>query len=94
MKKLFALIALLGVISLGATGPAAAKCYGWKKVCKPVFKHKVVWATCHDGYGYAYKCKKKRKVKVGHKCHNKCVSWKPKHSYKKKYYKKKHYDSY
>jgi hypothetical protein len=74
------------MIMVGTAGPASAKCYAWKKVCKPVYKHKVVWGWCKNSYGYKYQCKKKKLIKVGHKCHNKCVSWKPKHHYTKKYY--------
>ena len=103
MKKLFSLLALIGLISFGATGSAFAHashpghCYEWKKVCKPIYKVKVIWGTCYDKYGYKYQCKKKKSVKVGHTCKNKCVVWKPhKKIYKyqkphKKIYKYKKY---
>lgn len=87
MKKLFALFAVLGLIMVGSAGPASAKCYAWKQVCKPIYKTKTWWGWCKNSYGYKYKCKKVKKVKVGHKCKKKCVSWKPHYKgWKKKYY--------
>lgn len=101
MKKLFAILALFGALSLGVVSTASAHsgaCYSWKKVCKPVYKIKSWWGTCYKN-GYTYKCKKKKRVHVGKKCFKKCVGWQPhnhhkKKYYKKKYYKKKHYNSY
>ncbi len=77
MKKAIGMITLVGALSLALTGTASAKCYKWKKVCHPIFKHKIVWRTCYNSYDVAYQCKKKIKVKAGHKCKNKCISWKP-----------------
>jgi len=76
MKKQLGVIALFAAVTLAATGTASAKCYKWKKVCHPIYKNKVVWKTCYDKYGYPYQCKKVIKIKVGHKCKNKCVGWK------------------
>lgn len=88
-------MALFGILSLGLTGSASAKCYEWRKVCKPVYKVKVWWATCYDSYDNPYKCKKKKRVHVGEKCHNKCVGWKPKYKhYKYKKHHKKHHNAY
>lgn len=96
MKKLFGLLAVIGLITFGASSSAFAHaagpnhCYEWKKVCKAIYKVKVVWGTCYDKYGYKYQCKKKKRVKIGHKCRNKCVVWKPHKTWKpkKKIYKK------
>ncbi len=91
MKKLFSVLAIFGLLSFGATGSASAACYEWQKVCKPIYKVKVFWGTCYNKYDHPYKCKKKKRVHVGKKCHNKCVSWKPhKKVYKYKKYKKHH----
>lgn len=87
MKKILGIFALMGAITLATTGSASAKCYAWKKVCHPVYKHKTIWTTCYDKYKEPYQCKKTIKVKYGHKCKNKCVSWHaPKHYVKPKHY--------
>lgn len=96
MKKLFSILAVFGVLSLGLTGAASAKCYDWKKVCKPVYKYKTWWGTCYDKYHHPYKCKKTKKIHVGTKCHKVCIGWKKPHHYNNHHghHHKKHHNSY